>query len=275
VAEWIESHSSLPRHRKTRRLAKVLGISIPVAVGYIHMLWYYALDFAPGGDLTGHTADDIAAGCMWDGDADEFVEAFITAGLLSRDGRDSLQVHDWDDYSQSHRKRELAAKRQREKRLRDRETTGSSRDVTVTGVTVTPDRQTDRQDKTDKTDRQDKTDTLAPAREAVELFHEYCPSLPKIREVSDSRVRRLAALRKQVGDLAAYFGRVEASDFLTGRTGRWRADLDWITKPEHVLKILEGSYDNRASPSRASPNVEAALALVKQCESGEVSCVTG
>jgi len=67
VSEWIESHTSLPRHRKTKRLSRRLGISIRDTVGCLHMLWYYAADFAPSGNLDGHAPEDIASGCDWDG----------------------------------------------------------------------------------------------------------------------------------------------------------------------------------------------------------------
>ena len=42
------------------------------------------------------------------------------------------------------------------------------------------------------------------------------------------------------------FARIESSDFLTGRNGRWgKCGIDWILKPENLCKITEGNYDNR------------------------------
>ena len=146
MSEWIESFSSLPRHRKTRRLASQLEIPIPLTVGYLHMLWYYVLDFAPGGDLSKHRPEDIALGCEWPGDAGEFVDALVVAEWLDADD-EGLFIHDWDEHNQSHRKRQQDAERQRQKRARDKESCAVSRDVTVMPVTVTPDRQTDRTDR--------------------------------------------------------------------------------------------------------------------------------
>ena len=56
-----------------------------------------------------------------------------------------------------------------------------------------------------------------------------------------------------------YFKRIAASDFLAGRTPptpgheNWRPNLDWFIKPGNMIKVLEGSYDNRG----ARTNVEA------------------
>lgn len=50
--------------------------------------------------------------------------------------------------------------------------------------------------------------------------------------------------------LRSYFGLIAASDFLSGRETKWRADLWWVIGPENSLKILEGKYDNRREVAR-------------------------
>ena len=197
MSEWIESHSNLPRHRKTLKLARALGVAVPEALGYMHMLWYYVLDFAPGGDLTGHDAQSIADGCMYSGDAEKFVSAFVDAGWLDvtqchSDKSDGLFVHDWTDCNQSHRKRILDAERQRLKRHRERDSGGMSQNVTVTPVTVTPDRQ-DRQDRTDRTGQENALATLAieevPKSEST--IEDYAKVIDKARRrVSDQTIER-------------------------------------------------------------------------------------
>lgn len=50
----------------------------------------------------------------------------------------------------------------------------------------------------------------------------------------------------------AFFLSVNESDFLMGRTsgsnGRkpFRADLEWIVRPQNMVKILEGKYSNES-----------------------------
>ncbi len=49
---WLESHGNLARHPKTRRLMQRMGWTLPFTIGNLHLLWYWALEFAPTGDLT-------------------------------------------------------------------------------------------------------------------------------------------------------------------------------------------------------------------------------
>lgn len=80
------------------------------------------------------------------------------------------------------------------------------------------------------------------------LFNSICIDLPKVRDMTSTRRKRLEKAEKQLGDISfeSFFQRVQASNFLTGRgTGNWKASFDWILKPENLTKILEGNYDNR------------------------------
>jgi hypothetical protein len=102
---WIASHNTLAHHPKTRRLARLLGVSIPQAIGHLHLLWWWCVDFAPDGDLTGYTADDLADAALWDGDPDHFLQALLTCaptgrqGFLEQDPDGRLRLHDWADYA--------------------------------------------------------------------------------------------------------------------------------------------------------------------------------
>ncbi|GIM48438.1 hypothetical protein DNHGIG_39870 [Collibacillus ludicampi] len=49
---WLKSHQEIARHPKTKRLAKALDISLPTAIGHLHLLWWWAMDFAKNGDLS-------------------------------------------------------------------------------------------------------------------------------------------------------------------------------------------------------------------------------
>ena len=94
-------------------------------------------------------------------------------------------------------------------------------------------------------------DISAPANypSIVEAFNGICKSLPKVRGLTDQRrkaIRRTARQVEEAGGFPALFEKVEASDFLTGRSGNWNGcGFDWILKPANLTKILEGNYDNR------------------------------
>lgn len=101
---WIESHQELRGHPKTKRAARMLGLSIPLMVGHLHLLWWWALDFADDGCLAGFDPSDLAEAAMWDGDPTAFVTALVDCGPGSEPGFieetvDGLILHDWHDYA--------------------------------------------------------------------------------------------------------------------------------------------------------------------------------
>ena len=102
---WIKSFQELGNHPKLKRAARTLGICCPQLVGHLHYLWWWALEYAQDGDLTGYTVEDIADAAGWEGDASAFVEALVGcgvnggAGFLERGEDGRLYLHDWSDYA--------------------------------------------------------------------------------------------------------------------------------------------------------------------------------
>src|SRR5262249_9222652 len=79
---WIESHQALGHHPKTLRLARELGCNVPCAVGYLHFLWWWALEYATDGLIAADSKPVIARSCMWSGKAERFWAALIVAGFV-------------------------------------------------------------------------------------------------------------------------------------------------------------------------------------------------
>ena len=100
---WIESNQELARHPKTKRLARTLGIPVPAVIGHLHLLWYWALDFAPSGSLSDYTAADLADAMMWEDNPDELLAAMGSAGFLDvvmgEESGPKIHIHDWHDYA--------------------------------------------------------------------------------------------------------------------------------------------------------------------------------
>lgn len=121
---WIESHQSLPNHPKFLKALRLLKgkTTAPALLGHLHMLWYWALDYAENGDVTRFDVDDLAQAATWDGDAREFVTALTNcgtgggAGFLERTADGRLLIHDWWDYAGK-----LMAKRQADAERKRRE----------------------------------------------------------------------------------------------------------------------------------------------------------
>lgn len=96
---WIESHQQLANHPKLKRFARLLKVSKQAAIGYLHLLWWWALDYAPQGQvIPPYDAEDVADALEYTGDPAEIVGALITSGFM--DNRDnSVVIHDWHDYA--------------------------------------------------------------------------------------------------------------------------------------------------------------------------------
>lgn len=117
-----------------------------------------------------------------------------------------------------------------------------------------------REDKT----RKEKTRVEYPCAEIVKVWNEVCPSLPKVLRLSDARRDKVKARLKEWGgnspeEMTAkardLFERIEASDFLTGRNGKWKATFDWIfDSRSNWIKVLEGNYDNKRGSRAPSSN---------------------
>lgn len=97
---WIEFHQTMPRHKKTVRLARELKLSRREAVGLMCDLWCWALDNADkDGTLTDVDAEDIADAMDYPRkQGDKLVDALITCGYMDR-VNGALVLHDWYDYA--------------------------------------------------------------------------------------------------------------------------------------------------------------------------------
>jgi len=62
---WIESHQNLATHPKLLAMARELKIDRATAIGMLHLFWWWALDAAPDGDISGINPVDIATIMGW------------------------------------------------------------------------------------------------------------------------------------------------------------------------------------------------------------------
>lgn len=88
----------------------------------------------------------------------------------------------------------------------------------------------------------------------VNLYHDRCPSFPKVLKLSDKRKVKVRIRFEEMNfcyeTLQEVFDRCESSHFMRGDNARgWRADFDWIfANSTNWVKVLEGKYDNRTTP---------------------------
>jgi hypothetical protein len=127
----IDSQTGLARHPKTLRLARRLAISVPAAVGHLHLLWGWALEYAQDGNVGHFDAAELALACLWEGDASALLPALQHAGFVDADGG----IHDWNEYTgRLLDRRQANAKKQADWRNRHRPSIikRDNRHVTVT-----------------------------------------------------------------------------------------------------------------------------------------------
>lgn len=122
---WIESHQELRHHYKVKRLARELKITTAAAVGHLHFLWWWAVDFVPDGDLSKFDDEEIADAMGYEGkDPGKAKNALVFAGFLDNSKHGSITIHDWREYAGRtlmQREKSKAANRERQKRYRDRQ----------------------------------------------------------------------------------------------------------------------------------------------------------
>ena len=102
---WIKSDQSLAEHPKLKLLAKDLGISEVEALGHLHLLWYWTLEYAEDGHVK--YIELLPEAMKWTGDTDKLVNALMKRGFLDQEIDGTYWVHDWLDYSGAYYEKKL------------------------------------------------------------------------------------------------------------------------------------------------------------------------
>ncbi len=94
---WIESHTKLEGHYKTKDLMAKMGWDLDQTLGKLHRFWWWCVDHAPTGDLRKHNDNRIAdAMGVARQDAVRLVEAMVVSCWIDREP--IFRVHDWIDH---------------------------------------------------------------------------------------------------------------------------------------------------------------------------------
>lgn len=105
----------------------------------------------------------------------------------------------------------------------------------------------------------EKRERLSPLPSPDDLRDEWnvitTDPIPQCRELSAERTRKAKTrLRERpLTEWREVMERIQASAFCRGENDRgWVATFDWLLQADTAVKVLEGKYDNRGSPSRGS-----------------------
>ena len=106
-------------------------------------------------------------------------------------------------------------------------------------------------DKEEDKDIDNKKENIT-CQQVVDLYHSTCTSFPSVRSLSDARKKAIKARLKTytLDDFKAVFENAEASSFLKGADGGWKASFDWLIKEANMLKVLEGNYADKPKQQR-------------------------
>ena len=116
-ASYIQVDTNFPNHRKSLRLARLLG---PAAVGHVVILWCWAAQNRQDGDLSGMEKADIEAAAKWGGGGGKLALMLREVGFLDGDDM-NYKIHgwkQWQKYFAQLRKNQQNAARQKSHRER-------------------------------------------------------------------------------------------------------------------------------------------------------------
>lgn len=97
-------------------------------------------------------------------------------------------------------------------------------------------------------------------------------SMPTCKKLTDSRKKKIAKriIDFGVDGVVQAFQKAEQSDFLSGRSGKWQCNLDWlIFSQDHMEKVLEGVYDNKKALSKDELELKQAYDAIRGEDDGD------
>ena len=83
-----------------------------------------------------------------------------------------------------------------------------------------------------------------------DIYNQHCPNLPQVQKITDKREKAIDKFLKEFTEeqfieickIANY------TDFLIGKNDKgWKADFDFLMRPDKATNVLEGKYSNSKS----------------------------
>ena len=166
----------------------------------------------------------------------------------------------WDEYQNIEgmdKIREQTRQRVAKHRERQKLLPSVTCNATVTQCNATEEDKEEDKDKDKEIDIDKKRDNIS-CQQIVDLFHSICVSFPKIRSLSNARVKAIKARLNtySLEDFEAVFKNAENSSFLKGSNDRnWSANFDWLIADKNMAKVLEGNYADKSKQPRYKEKV--------------------
>lgn len=178
-----------------------------------------------------------------------------------------ITITGWEDHQNAEglaKIREQNRERQAKYRAKQQLLLDEAKSNVTDNVTVTLDNALDKEEEREK-ELDNKKESIS-CQQIVDLYHSICTSFPSVRSLSDARKKAIKARLKKytLDDFRQVFVNAEASSFLKGTDGGWKASFDWLIKEANMLKVLEGNYAdkqqrytrNERKPNWMQPSLE-------------------
>ena len=260
---WMESHQTLRDHPKKDRLAELLfNGSVPndtadlAAIGLLHCLWWWALDYAQDGSLSKFSDRQIAKGCGWNGDSTLLVASLIDARFVDKSTR---HIHDWQEYAgRLLAKRELDRNRKAQSRVRGT-SAGQDADAPRDGAgTHTTNKHTQQTDSTDK-------ELMATSVADFETFWQHYPR--KLKKQTAMRAWTARVKDKNVPAEMIAAARIYADHCRAGHTEpRYIMHASTFIGPDVPYREWVGGVPTGASGGDSVDHGPAKRPLCPNCE---------
>ena len=143
-----------------------------------------------------------------------------------------------EEMRENNRKR-VAAHRERQRMIAE----GQKCNVTVTQCNGV-------EEKNEEIKQESNTDIDLSIKKIVKEFNTKCKSFSKVSSLTEKRKSLIRDGLKNfnVDDYSAVFEKAEELPYLKGNNPNgWKAHFDWIIKPDNMVRIIEGVFDNRGS----------------------------
>jgi hypothetical protein len=82
----------------------------------------------------------------------------------------------------------------------------------------------------------------------ISNYHTLCPKMSKVEKLTDKREGFINARYGEYGmeKITQVLRMAGESNFLNGVNDRaWKADIEWLMRPENFVKVMEGKYKNK------------------------------
>ena len=94
-------------HPKTHDLCERLNIEVPHAIGILELLWAFAREYTPAGDVGKYPDSALARACHWRKKPADLIDALIEARWLDRSDKFRILIHDWPDHCDDYTRKKL------------------------------------------------------------------------------------------------------------------------------------------------------------------------